>query len=569
MSKIITVILKAEEPLVITDGSVESMAHETLKFIPGNMLLGAFVPVWKKDHPKVVPDENDEFRALFLNGTVSWGHARPLAGSEPTYPVPLSFRKIKGHDGLPKFNQEDKGDSTPVNFYASESTVDDEAADKTKGTTDVIFSTYQKVNKNEALKYKRITGFMTKGCCQPEIRQMWTMHTAISSERSVAEGQLFGYSAIAPDTAFSADILCQDDALFPKLKSILNKVSKIKVGHARSAGYGLVAIKVDGERKYASSSLNNEFCLYLSSSYIPKHSWERPLDALKNEIAQALQCNVDFITERCSCGFEEIEGFNGLWRLPRRSRTAIIQGSVLKVKLNGNPTGILPNALGGFTQEGYGSYMINPEFMQDICPKIKFQRIAKKDQSISAPSKNSPLVKVMRRRAIMRLAHDYAVKFLDSKEITQFLDDVRGKSKPSSSQRGNIRQLINTVTDHSLWLEWFKEILNKTPGEQWLNSDARWPHIVYVACYQSLADIMQDLLNETRFKELFGSISSIDAKASKELFIVGGKLDDKEQKIFDLEYHRQALLELLIVWDKAARNLDTNSPIKATAMENK
>lgn len=569
MSKIITVILKAQEPLVITDGSVESMAHETLKFIPGNMLLGAFVPVWKKEHPDAVPDENEEFRALFLNGTVSWGHARPMAGSEPTYPVPLSFRKIKGHDGLPKFNKNDKSDCTPVNFYASESTVDDEAEDKTKGTTDVIFTTYSKVKRNEALKFKRISGFMTKGCCQPEISQMWTMHTAISAERSVAEGQLFGYSALAPDTTFSADILCQDDALFPKLKALLNKASKLKVGHARSAGYGLVAVKVGDERKCLTPSLKNEFCLYLSSSYIPGHSWERPLDALKNEIAEALQCKVDFITERCSCGFEEIEGFNGLWRLPRRSRTAIIQGSVLKVRLEGDPAGTLPLSLGGFTQEGYGSYIVDPDFMQKICPDIIFRKIARDQPITSKHVKNSPLIKVMRRRAVMRLAHDFAVKFLDTQQIVQFLNDVKGKSKPSPSQRGNIRQLINTITDQSRWLEWFKEILEKTPGEQWKNSDARWPHQAWGNCYQSLEVIMPDLLSITRFKEMFGKTSADDAVASKELSIIGGKLDDREQQIFDSEFHRQALLELLIVWDKAARNLDITASGKNAAMENK
>ena len=568
MSKIITVTLRALEPLVITDGSVESMAHETLKFIPGNMLLGAFVPVWKKEHPDVVPDENEEFRALFLNGTVSWGHARPMAGSEPTYPVPLSFRKIKGHDGLPKFNKNDKSDCTPVNFYASESTVDDEAEDKTRATTDVIFTTYSKVKRNEALKFKRISGFMTGGCCQPEIRQMWTMHTAISAERSVAEGQLFGYSALAPDTEFCADILCLDDAVFPKLKALLNKISKIKVGHARSAGYGSVAIKVEGERKCKNPSFKNEFCLYLSSSYIPKHSWERPLDALKNEIADALQCRVDFITERCSCGFEEIEGFNGLWRLPRRSRTAIIQGSVLKIRLEGNPSGTLPLSLGGFTQEGYGSYIIDPDFMQKICPDIIFQKSSVASQSASKTIKSSPLIKLMRRRAVMRLAHDCAVKFLDTPEIIQFLNDVRGKSKPSPSQRGNIRQLINTVTVQSRWLEWFKEIIEKTPGEQWKNSDARWPHRAWGSCYQSLDDIMQELLDEIRFKERFGKLSSGDNEGSKKLSVIGGVLNEKEQQIFDSEFHRQALLELLIVWDKAARNLDITASGRTAAVEN-
>ena len=75
--------LRAEEPLVITSGSSESMAHETLGHIPGNMLLGAFAAAWKRTHRNSAPDSSPAFRRLFLDGSVSWGMASPLCGKDP------------------------------------------------------------------------------------------------------------------------------------------------------------------------------------------------------------------------------------------------------------------------------------------------------------------------------------------------------------------------------------------------------------------------------------------------------------------------------------------------------
>lgn len=71
--KTIKLHLKAEEPLVITDGSSEGMSHETLNYIPGSMLLGAFASIWVKNNANINPDESSEFNDLFLNGKVKWG----------------------------------------------------------------------------------------------------------------------------------------------------------------------------------------------------------------------------------------------------------------------------------------------------------------------------------------------------------------------------------------------------------------------------------------------------------------------------------------------------------------
>lgn len=104
--KIIELELQAREPLVITDGSAEGMAHSCLDYIPGSQLLGAFASLWIRAHRGLVPDDSPEFQKLFLDGSVSWGCAYPLCSGKKCVPVPNSFRREKNMAGLPIEGQE-------------------------------------------------------------------------------------------------------------------------------------------------------------------------------------------------------------------------------------------------------------------------------------------------------------------------------------------------------------------------------------------------------------------------------------------------------------------------------
>ncbi len=84
--------LEALDQLVLTDGSSEGMSHQTLDYIPGNMLLGAFVNLWKQLHKGEQTDGNPVFEDLFLNGTVKWGNACPMVGERSSVPLPVSFQ---------------------------------------------------------------------------------------------------------------------------------------------------------------------------------------------------------------------------------------------------------------------------------------------------------------------------------------------------------------------------------------------------------------------------------------------------------------------------------------------
>ena len=60
--------IQADSPLVITEKLTRGMNHQCLQYIPGNMLLGAFAQIWKKDFFKngTLADDDPVFSKLFL-----------------------------------------------------------------------------------------------------------------------------------------------------------------------------------------------------------------------------------------------------------------------------------------------------------------------------------------------------------------------------------------------------------------------------------------------------------------------------------------------------------------------
>lgn len=297
----IRITLAALQPLILTDGSAESMAHQTLSYIPGNMLLGAFAQVWRSLNPDICPDDDPRFRTLFLEDGVEWGHAYPLAAGQPCAPIPLCFQKVKNHKGLPMEGLNDVADKASPIFNL--------ARFKDGETVRDLFATHFPQFDEPAKSKKLPEGFMAPdSCCRPNQRQVWNIHVALGTGRSAQEGQLFGYSALAPESRFEAVLHCQDEITTQILREVLATGTRIRVGHARSAGYGLVEqawrMTPDPAEKITAKG---DVLVFLHSDYIPRHSWESPVDSLCEELKlQASGLELDSVFGR----HVEIQGFN-------------------------------------------------------------------------------------------------------------------------------------------------------------------------------------------------------------------------------------------------------------------
>ena len=155
--------LRAQEPLVVTDGSSEGMGHHILNYIPGSMLLGAFASVWREVHRikrGEKADADPQFRSLFLTGEVSWGNAVPYCLNQAALPVPLCYQYLKNYDSLPKA----EGDTAWLRKAAGRCrTINLLETEPGKGLKDQLPSEWN-IPDHEAVKLKKFDGqYMTEG----------------------------------------------------------------------------------------------------------------------------------------------------------------------------------------------------------------------------------------------------------------------------------------------------------------------------------------------------------------------------------------------------------------------
>lgn len=533
--KVIKLKIEALQPLVITDGTTEGQTHKTLEYIPGNMILGSLATAWKRNNPNVIPDDSGEFCNLFLSSKVKWGHAFPLAEDEQTVPVPLCYQKIKNYGGLPTVGSKNAAKSRVLNL--SEISLDSE-----QKLINIIKNKMEwGLDENAVIKLKQIEqGFMTaKDKCQPDIHTIWNMHVAIGKNRTAANGQLFGYSALEKGTKFISEIYC-DDNCEQSLKDLLNSVNSLYIGHSRSAGYGKISTCVLSCNNLDSQSvLSNSAKLFLLSGYISNRSWELPLNNLEKELQKYF---VNAKLSKLYCLYDTLNGFNSLWSLPRKARQMLIQGSVIEITFD-SVRAEFPEAIGGYTNEGYGRILLNPEFLNSPfvdTADIEKQKIKEK---FSSNLVSSSVYNLLKTRAIYRIARDSALRFVARTDIAIFIDSQKKTSDISASQRGNLRNMIFNLPKEE-WLPKFKSILEKTPGEQWKNSEGRSPF--HDGKFFDMSVIMSDFLNPDTFMKTFDVLNE-----NKK--ILGQVLTKEDKDLYFNEYYRHALLNMLKEWDMKAK----------------
>lgn len=525
--------LKAEEPLVITSGSSESMAHETLGHIPGSMLLGALAAVWKRTHPEADPDRTADFRRLFLDGGISWGMAFPHCGGTAGVPVPRSYMRIKNRKGLPHVAEAADG-HVVVNLLRmpEEDTLTEQLRNKGLiGTDDVP-------------KLKKISAaFMGRESLRlPEERRGWNIHVALGSQRSALDGQLFGYSSIAAGTEFSSCILCKDEEAEQALKSLLASAGTFHVGRSRSAGYGKVRLLGFHEGQIGDDSLpvpaGKSIALFLRSHYVASHSWLLPVESLLAELEQHFGAKP--VREKLFCTYSEIQGYNAMWKKPRPSRTALEQGSVLLCSFDKDVR--LPRRfmLGADQSEGYGRIEIDPPFLAELLPQVPGIADESPKAEALAPQ-SSPMWRQVRLRAMDQLCEERAYALLMDDAWQEFIDSASRNIHPTASQRGNIRRIITELPQEN-WRQAFRDMLeNSTRAEdQWKNAVAYSP---FSKRNEYLKGIIEELLSAGR---------GADFRPSENL--PGGPAEAAELANAEKKAHKIFILRLLSAWGHSSRN---------------
>lgn len=521
--------LRAEEPLVITSGSAESMSHETLGHIPGNMLLGAFAAIWKRAHPDVDPDDCPDFQRLFLGG-VSWGAAVPLCSEEAGVPVPRCYMRIKNRRGLPRAGEKADG-HVVVNMLRIGD--DDELPEllrkrKILGPEDVV-------------KLKKIgAAFMgRKNMRLAEERRGWNIHVTLGSRRSALDGHLFGYSSIISGTGFLCRIVCRDGETEQALRELLTGTSCFHVGRSRSAGYGRVRLLEFAEEgrdtKEMKLAAEQETAIYLHSHYMPSPSWLSPVESLLAELE--LVCGGKPELKKLFCSYVNVQGYNALWQKPRASRMALEQGSVLLCAFDREVQ--LPRRfmLGADQAEGYGRMELEPEFLASLFPAVP-ENCATASRPAAVTPVRSPMWNNVRRRAVNSLCEERACELLRQDDWQEFVKTAAENEHPGASQRGNIRRIV-TERPSASWQEAFRAMLadSRRAKELWEHATAFSP---FSRRREYLNVIMTELLSAERAKNFLPGPE-----------LPGGRADGDALRSAGEKAHRIFLLRLLAAWNYA------------------
>lgn len=517
--------LTALEPLVITAGSAESMAHNCLDYVPGNMLLGAFAALWIHTHPDCDPDENPEFRQMFLDGGISWGCAAPVVNGRACIPAPRCFAREKREGNPPVCGQSTEYDEI-FNRLAP------------AGESERRWREARGKDEKEKPRFRNFTPFFISrnSFCRPDLYKEWNTRVALEHERSAREGQLFGFSALARGTRLQAEILCKTSEAEAGLISLLKEAGHIHVGHARSSGYGRVALDfrwldADEPKKINGPVLN----IYLQSAYFPDPPWEDPLKNLLAKLEEQAGCAVEALQTFLS--WRRVDGYCGHWHMPRPSRQGLEGGSVLQIRLGEDKS--LPAAmeLGEGRHEGYGRILVQPDFLDLPVLHAECGQLGEKAKPVQ-PDLSSPVWRLLRKRALSRLALKQAEDWLHHKRWLAFLDSAARLSSPGSSQRANALDMDKQA---------FEKMLGKSSGPKWHEAIAENPFAERGT--EHLDEIMKKLLDFSTFIREFPIVSSLS--------LPGGELPDSARASFGMEAHGIFKRELGRAWGKRSRSENT------------
>lgn len=543
--------ITADSPLVITEKLTRGMNHKCLPYIPGNMLLGAFASIWKKEFFKDtgLADDNPIFAKLFLNGSVKWGCAYPQTKEgKISVPIPVCYQKLKNHGGLPSEGVTEEGcvyNTLKLDLASNEN--------KPEYLYRHFYHEEYQQNNSTPKPKKLNFCFMTDEASPKriDIHQHWDMHVALGQQRSALEGKLYGYNSIARGTSFISELLIEDDAEL-ELRKLLpeGKSGSLHLGSSRSAGYGFATYKVLSLVDKVLLKPSQNVVLFFLSDYVPQKPWQSPLEGLKDDLARALKLDRDDVVisdEHVYAGTRNLDGFNCLWNLPRMTQTAFIKGSVLEVSFKKEPQRPLPAALGSRLSEGCGRVSFDPQFLKNfavsVTGPVKNEKIEKIYSNIPR-IKSSPLLKLLCKRMMLRKATENSQKFAYDDLITLFIDSI--KHSPTQNQLGNIRAMLNTIAQDK-WVESFKDKLSKTPGKQWKNSHTINP---FTNKSEHMDKIMSSFLDSEKFEWLlnnkFKDISVLKLPPQ----IQPDPEIETLNRLYFAKLHRASLLELIKRWNR-------------------
>ncbi len=332
----ILLIVRLDEPLILSQKSEAGNEFETVEYIPGAALRGALANLIAEryDFSQSNGMAYQTFVELFFHERVRYSTLypsyRPGSHSErlyPAIPVPGGLLSCEIHPGYA-----DQNTSLPhgVMDFTHRIALDDyePKCPQCNGQSDL----------------KPLNGFVG---LQPtprivKVTHIQEMHVRLANEtRRAAKGQLYSFDALAPGQYFVGELWCADEAAWDDLRALSGLPEKgaipLHLGKANRRGYGKVTLWVEkhtGAHPWYQLplaqrlDLDGELTLSLLTDTIAVDAWGRcraGFDAawLKNLLGVKVELRRSF------CSTRPVDAFNNQTGLPRWRDVALCAGSAV------------------------------------------------------------------------------------------------------------------------------------------------------------------------------------------------------------------------------------------------
>ncbi|MCS7001244.1 MAG: hypothetical protein NZ518_00190 [Dehalococcoidia bacterium] len=457
------------EPVLATalDGDPNSAVSH--RYLPGSMLRGLAIGLTLQDEKRRELDVNDaETRRRFFDGATRFLNGYPVIAGRRSLPAPRSWQK------------DSHGDGTAIADQAAPPGTPRPEMKKAKAIKDTYFVPADSSGEVILAKPARVV----------------TVHTQRDRAMGRATeggGAVFRYEALAAGQTFAAWIVCDDQGDAERFAELLKRHPTARLGGARTAGYGAIAIHdvavvadADAIEAGAARQLRADGALtvtLLSDAILrDQHGQARPDAALLAEqVATRLGVSATDFTAFTATGM--VGGFNRTWGLPLPQTPTLAAGSVIVLQgvASAPPEAIAAlerEGIGERRAEGFGRLAINlpsptaiakaPEPPPPAAPTLSDEsraqwaamqrRIeqARREVQRLEEAQRKRLSNVPPRSQISRVREVILAQIIAEsprvEAITGFLDDVKGKRAGKLLERAKV--------DGKSMVEWLREEAN-------------------------------------------------------------------------------------------------------------
>lgn len=364
----IRLIIRTDEPILISQRAESGNQFKSLPYINGQTLLGALG--WRAARRYDLQDKPTykAFLQLFRRGGIQFSNLYPAelkTNLYPTIPTPHDLYTCKLVPGNPPHGH------------------------GMRLTTQNPIITCQKNECDSPLR--RVKGFVKLKAWegnqdhQYEVSHTTEMHIRMDPKSGrVVEGDLYGYVVLDPGQYFVGDLICQNQGAWDTFSQLtglsLEESETIWIGRASRRGYGKVSawfekitLEEDIWARQPQNGTVKEIQLTLLTDTIIQDTWGRYVTGFKpGWLKGELGLDVKEKGIRAAASTRHIDGFNGLFQLPRWRDIALTAGSTAHLLLEKpidleSLTQFTSKGIGLRQEEGFGQIAINhPVYTQYI-----------------------------------------------------------------------------------------------------------------------------------------------------------------------------------------------------------